>query len=91
MVQRKRLEPFFGYQHRFGAHLPAFKREFWLFPLPVLVGDEIVAVLDLKMDRAAGHLWIQNWIWIVRREGLQALIEAALDRFERFQMLDDLH
>ena len=52
IIQRKRTELFFGYDHRFEAYVPKAKRVFGYFALPVLVGDEIVAALDLKTDRA---------------------------------------
>ena len=51
MIQRKRLAAFFDYEHRFEAYVPKEKRTFGYFAQPVLVGDEIVAVLDLKTDR----------------------------------------
>ena len=41
--QRKRLQLFFDYEHRFEAYVPKEKRLFGYFALPVLVGDEIVA------------------------------------------------
>ena len=44
---------FFGYGHRFEAYVPKEKRLFGYFALPVLVGDDIVAALDLKTDRKA--------------------------------------
>src|SRR5690606_12089389 len=56
VIQRARLKLFFGYDHLFEAYVPKAKRQFGYFTLPVLVGDEIVAVLDLKTDRAAGRL-----------------------------------
>ena len=43
IIQRKRLQLFFGYDHRFEAYVPKEKRVFGYFALPVLVGDEIVA------------------------------------------------
>jgi uncharacterized protein YcaQ len=86
VIQRKRLALFFGYEHRFEAYVPATKRVFGYFALPVLVGDEIVAALDLKMDRQAGKLRVQKWTWLVkRRAGLKAIIEEAMAPFERFQ------
>ena len=51
VIQRKRLKLFFGYGHRFEAYVPKEKRVFGYFALPVLVGDEIVAAIDLKTDR----------------------------------------
>lgn len=87
IIQRKRLQLFFGYEHRFEAYVPKAKRVFGYFALPVLIGDEIAAVLDLKTDRAAGKLKIQQWTWI-RDETpeLKRQIEEELARFERFQL-----
>lgn len=87
IIQRKRLELFFGYEHRFEAYVPREKRVFGYFALPVLVGDEIAAVLDLKTDRAAGKLLIQQWTWIrPETPELKRQIEEELARFERFQL-----
>ena len=88
VIQRKRLRAFFGYEHRFEAYLPRDKRVFGYFALPVLVGDAIVAAIDLKADRAQQKLLVQQWTWIgsgtPRRH--QRLIEDELHRFERFQL-----
>jgi uncharacterized protein len=83
--QRRRTELFFGYRHLFEAYLPREKRRFGYFTHPVLVGDEVTAVLDLKTDRAARRLRVQKWTWIGRRRA-KVVIEEALDRFERFQL-----
>lgn len=86
--QRKRLELFFGYRHLFEAYLPKNKRKLGYFALPVLVGDEIVAALDLKTDREAGKLLVRQWTWIGRggRRENKKRIEEALHRFEAFQL-----
>ena len=87
VIQRKRLKLFFGYDHLFEAYVPKAKRVLGYFALPVLVGDRIVAAIDLKADRTAGELMIQQWTWV--GEGSEAAhkapIEEALHRFERFQ------
>ena len=87
IIQRKRLKLFFDYDHLFEAYLPAARRKLGYFALPVLMGDTIVAALDLKTDRAAGKLLVQNWVNLVDTgaEG-RAAIEAALTHFERFQL-----
>ena len=61
---------------------------FGYFALPVLAGDRIVAVADLKADRAAGRLLIQQWTTLDagREREHRAEIDAALGRFERFQL-----
>jgi uncharacterized protein len=88
VIQRKRLAGFFDYQHRFEAYVPKEKRLLGYFAQPVLVGDEIVAVLDLKTDRERQKLLMRQWTWL--RKGphrlLKQQIEHALHRFERFQL-----
>jgi uncharacterized protein YcaQ len=88
IIQRKRLQTFFGYQHRFEAYVPKDKRAFGYFALPVLVDDEIVAALDLKTDREKGELLIQKWTWVGHGSAARhkQLIEEELARFERFQL-----
>lgn len=88
IIQRKRLHQVFGYEHRFEAYVPKDKRIYGYFALPVLIGDQIVAAIDLKCDRAAKHLKIQQWNWIGRHGGkaTKARIEEALHRFEAFQL-----
>jgi len=89
VIQRKRLALFFGYEHRFEAYVPKEKRVFGYFAQPVLVGDEIVAALDLKTDRERGKLLVRKWTWLAKgaRAQRKRQIEDALHRFERFQLM----
>jgi uncharacterized protein YcaQ len=88
IIQRKRLRLFFDYDHRFEAYVPKEKRVFGYFALPVLVGDEIVAAIDLKTEREAGKLLVQQWSWVGKGDARshKARIETELHRFERFQL-----
>jgi uncharacterized protein YcaQ len=88
MNQRKRVHLFFDYQHRFEAYVPKPKRVFGYFALPVLMGDEIVAAVDLKTDRERQKLLVQQWTWISKdsRRARKQRIEETLHRFERFQL-----
>jgi len=88
VIQRKQLQAMFDYEHRFEAYVPKEKRVFGYFAQPVLVGDEIVAAIDLKADRERGKLLVQKWTWLNknRRKELRRRIEDELDRFERFQL-----
>ena len=94
IIQRKRTELFFDYGHRFEAYVPKEKRVFGYFALPVLVGDNIVAALDLKTDRKSRKLLVQKWSWVGTgaargaRKELKARIEQELHRFERFQLAE---
>jgi uncharacterized protein YcaQ len=88
VIQRKRLELFFDYEHRFEAYLPKEKRMFGYLALPVLIGEEVVAAIDLKADRAARRLEIRRWTWVGRgaQRRHKRRIEEELGRFERFQL-----
>ncbi|SFH94718.1 crosslink repair DNA glycosylase YcaQ family protein [Bradyrhizobium sp. Gha] len=94
IIQRKRTNLIFGYNHLFEAYVPKAKRKLGYFALPVLVGDEIVAALDLKTDRQARKLLMQKWTWLGQgrkaagRKELKRKIEEELDRFERFQLAE---
>jgi uncharacterized protein YcaQ len=88
IIQRKRLQLFFDYEHRFEAYVPKEKRVYGYFSLPVLIDDEVVAAIDLKTDRAQRKLLVQQWTWLGQGEASrhQVHIEDALHRFERFQL-----
>ena len=94
VIQRKRTELFFDYGHRFEAYVPKEKRLFGYFALPVLVGQDIVAAIDLKTDRQNKKLLMQKWSWVGKgaaraaRKDYKRRIEEELDRFERFQLAD---
>ncbi|MGB8606251.1 DNA glycosylase AlkZ-like family protein, partial [Bradyrhizobium sp.] len=94
IIQRKRTHLFFDYEHRFEAYVPKEKRRFGYFALPVLVGDDIVAALDLKTDRKSRELLVQRWSWVgdgaprAARKDLRRRIEEELHRFERFQLAE---
>ena len=94
IIQRKRTELFFGYGHRFEAYVPKPKRLFGYFALPVLVGEDIVAAIDLKTDRKNRKLLMQKWSWVGKgaarggRKEYKRRIEEELDRFERFQLAE---
>ena len=88
IIQRKRLELFFGYTHLFEAYVPRHKRVLGYFVCPVLVGDQVVAALDLKTDRKARRLNVQKWNWVGEGSARahKRKIEEALHAFERFQL-----
>jgi hypothetical protein len=94
VIQRKRTHLMFDYEHRFEAYVPKEKRKLGYFALPVLVGDDIVAAIDLKTDRQNRKLLLQKWSWVgngarrAARGELKPRIEEALGRFERFQLGD---
>ncbi|HEY6159690.1 MAG TPA: crosslink repair DNA glycosylase YcaQ family protein [Bacteroidia bacterium] len=61
VIQRKRLQNFFGFDFMIECYLPGHRRKFGYFCLPVLHGDRFVARFDPKADREAGTFYVKDF------------------------------
>ena len=84
---RRRALRLFGFDYRFEAFVPAAKRRYGYYVLPVLEGDRMTGRACMKFDRKRGELVVNNLWWEagirVGRKRRDA-VAAELERLRRF-------
>jgi uncharacterized protein YcaQ len=60
IIQRRRMQALFGFDYSLECFLPAARRKYGYFVLPVLYGDRLVGRVDPKADRKSGKMILQS-------------------------------
>ena len=91
VIQRKRLTDIFAFDYLIECYVPAAKRRYGYFSLPLLFKDQMVGRIDCKALRAEKTLRV-NAAFIEVDEKMQPQVcralAKALDTFSAFQGCD---
>jgi len=79
---RKRLERLFGFDYRFEAFVPAARRQYGYYVLPVLEGERLVGRLDPRHDRERGELVLEQVWWEAGIKPTRARLRVLRDAAE---------
>jgi uncharacterized protein YcaQ len=87
VIQRKRIQHLFGFDYLIECYLPAAKRRYGYFTLPVLWDGRLAARMDCKAERKESLLHIHHLAlepWLVKTEPFFQALRKELESFMRF-------
>jgi len=93
IIQRKKVATFFNYDYQIECYVPAPKRKYGYFCLPVLQGTRLVARIDCKADRKSKQLLVKtiHFEKKVDRTTLLKKLKPKISAFAKFNGCDSVH
>lgn len=84
---RKLLKNIFDFQYKWEVYVPAAKRQYGYYVLPVLYGNSLVARFEPENHKGSGPLIIKKWWWeegFTVTEEVKKEVIASLESFCRY-------
>lgn len=91
VIQRERLRWLFGFDYIIECYVPAAKRRYGYFVLPILWGDRFIGRMDAKADRAQRILQVNNLFFEPTFKdfgSVRSTLREVLQAFAKFQGCD---
>jgi len=91
-VVRNRLKDFFKFDYQIECFVPAPKRKYGYFSLPILAGDTFIARMDAKADRKNKRLMIHNLHFedVILEDSVIVKLAEALKDYIIFNQCNDV-
>jgi len=93
IIQRDRADKLFDLKYTLECYVPATKRQFGYFSLPLLSGTRFIAQLDIKAERKEKRLLIRNlrWEpWVRKPESHYGVLDRVLRDFSKFNGCEEV-
>ncbi len=84
VIQRERLKTLFQYDYQLECYVPAAKRQYGYFCLPLLYRDEFTGRMDCKTHRKIGHFEIKSLHLEQHNFNENLVITAFVDAITQF-------
>ena len=84
VIQRERCRQIFEFDYQIECYVPAAKRKYGYFCLPLLYKDKLVGRIDCKAERKTGVLQVQYLQHEATDDGFFQALAEALKRFMKF-------
>ncbi len=87
LIQRKRMSALFGFDYQIECYVPANKRKYGYFVLPILWDGQLLARMDCKANRRTETLHVLNLVMepgMKKQEAFSLALIKELKTFMRF-------
>lgn len=87
VIQRKRMQALFGFDYQIECYLPAAKRHYGYFTLPILWDGKLAARMDCKAERKESLLHIHHLAlepWLMKTDAFFQALRKELRSFLQF-------
>jgi uncharacterized protein YcaQ len=93
IINRRRALELFGFDYQLECYVPAAKRKYGYFSLPILYGDKLIGRMDAKAERKTANLEVRNLVLedkIKLDDGMLIALQDGLSRFAQDNKCDSI-